>query len=127
MDKELEKKYELLTNILYINMWGEAQRHNNTIYITNVDDSVESKICIKIAMAVNQIHNVNIIVDCGIINYIKILRKYKILFKNKIFKRVPNVKGLPTFAWLYDISDAQGAPREIWNDIWEYINEDYHE
>ena len=127
MDKELTQKYELFTNILYINMWGEAQRNNNIIYISEINPGVvESDVCLKIANAVAQIHNVKIVFKSTAFNYFKILRKYKCLFKkDKIFIRVKNVdlSARSYNQWLYDISDAQGAPREIWKDIWEYINE----
>lgn len=124
MDKELEKKYSLLTNILYINMWGEAQRHNNNIYITGVADNIESKICIKMAITVSQMHQTKVILNCGIWQYIHILREYNSLFKNKLFGRMRNNEsGRHVNEWLDDISDAQGAPHEIWKEVWEYINE----
>ena len=120
--------YERLTNILYINMWGEAQRNNNIIYINRIIPGVvESDICLDIAHKVAQIHNVKVGFKCGIFEYIKILKKYKYLFKkDKPFIRIkekdmdPNARYFNT--WLFDVSDAQGAPREIWKDVWEYIN-----
>ena len=126
MDKELEKKYDLLSNILYINMWGEAQRNNNLIYIEKVSPGVvESDVCLKIASVVAQIHNVKVVFKCSPLEYFRILRQYKCVFKkDKPFIRVKNVElsARSYSKWLYDISDAQGAPREIWKDVWEYIN-----
>lgn len=133
MDKELEKKYNLLTNILYINMWGDAQRNNNTIYINRIIPGVpESDICVRIASIVARTHNVKVAFKCGFFEYLKVLKEYKYLFKkDNPFIRVkekdmdPNARYFNT--WLFDVSDAQGAPREIWRDIWKYLNEDSNE
>lgn len=123
MEKELIQKYELLTNILYINMWGEAQRHDNNIFIMDVEDNIESKLCIKIAVTVAQMHKVTIVLDCSFWQYLHILKEYKSLFRNKLFVHArDHMAGRPVDEWLYDISDAQGAPREIWKEVWEYIN-----
>lgn len=123
MEKELTQKYELFTNILYINMWGEAQRHDNNIFIMNVEDNIESKLCVKIAVTVAQMHKVTVVLDCSFWQYLRILKEYKCLFRNKLFVLARNhFAGRPVNEWLDDISDAQGAPHEIWKEVWEYIN-----
>lgn len=124
MEKELIQKYELFTNILYINMWGEAQRHDNNIFIKGIKDNIESKLCIKMAVTVAQMHKINIVLDCSLWQYLRILKEYKCLFRNKLFVLAHNsCAGHYVDEWLGDISDAQGAPREIWKDIWDYLNE----
>lgn len=121
----MENKYQIynnLTNVLYINMWGEAQRNNNIIYITNIENNIESKLCIRIARTVAQLNNVKVGVDCGFFTYIYILAKTKNLFKNKLFIRTSKGQGRAVEDWLQDVSNAYNEKPEIWHKVWEYLN-----
>lgn len=120
---ENENKLARFTEILYINMYGEGARNNNIINIGEFNpDYITSKVCLRIANSVAGLFNYKIKLGCGFFQYIKFLIHNKIIFKNNLYIWDKEKSGRPAWEWLSDISDANRENINIWNDVWEYLN-----
>lgn len=119
-----EGKISKLTEVLFINMFGEGARNKDVIYISDFDrNKVESKVCLRIAMSVASLYNYKVSIGCGIFQYWKVLRENKIpLFKNKRLVRNKINFGRKAIDWVGDISNAFGEDISVWNDVWEHLN-----
>lgn len=121
---EETKLFDELIGVLFINMYGDAQR-NGAIEIGMFNpDNIPSKITMDIALKVSGIYDTKIGIKC--LNFFEYL-KTKIIYKD-LFRKNPTiyrVKGncRPVYKWLGDITDAQHLDYSIWEDVWEYINE----
>lgn len=119
-----QKLFNELIGVLFINMYGDAQR-NGAIEIGIFNpDNIHSKITMDIALKVSGIYDVKVGVKC--LSFFKYL-KTKIIYKD-FFKRKPTiyrVKGncRSVYDWLGDITAARHIGCDIWYDIWEYMNE----
>ena len=120
-----DNKLARLTEILYINMFGEGARNNNIINIGEFNpDNINSKICLRIAQSVGGLFGYKIKLGCSFFNYIKFLIKEKKLFKNKTYIWDRKNSGRPSLEWLSDISDAFKEDIKIWNKVWEYLSDE---
>lgn len=118
-----DNKLATLSEILYINMFGEGTRNNNIIEIGEFHpDLTTHKACLRIAQSVAGLFNYKIRLGCDFFTYIKFLYKEKKLFKNNLYLWDRKNKGRPVWQWLTDISDAYGENMAIWNRVWEYLN-----
>lgn len=120
---ENENKLAKFTEILYINMYGEGSRDNNIINIGEFNPNyLDGKICIRIADSVAALFNYKIKLGCTFFQYINFLIHEKKLFKNNRYIWDRRNNGRPAHKWLSDISDANKENFEIWNNVWEYLN-----
>ena len=113
-----------MSEILFINMFGEGSRNQNKIDISGFNyKEVESKVCLRMAMSVASLYNYKVGIDCGRIEFLKVLWDNRILFKKKR-RLVRNKKGIGRSAkvWLLDISKAFNEDIAIWERIWEHLN-----
>lgn len=118
-----ENKLAKLTEILYINMFGEGSRNSNIINIGSFSpDSINGKVCLRIAQSVSGLFGYKIKLGCSLFSYIKFLIKEKKLFKNKFYIWDRKNSGRSALKWLSDISNAYGEDINIWNKVWEYLN-----
>ena len=120
---ENENKLAKFTEILYINMYGEGARNNNIINIGEFNpEYTTSKVCLRIANSVAGLFNYKIKLGCSFFQYIKFLIHNKKIFKNNLYIWNREKNGRPAWEWLSDISDANKENINIWNDVWEYLN-----
>ena len=121
MEQELFAK---MSEVLFINMFGEGSRDNNIINISNFNyKEVESKICLKIALSVASLYNYKVGIDCGKLEFWKVLWENKLLFRKKrrLIRNKESI-GRSAKVWLLDISKAFEKDIAIWERIWEYLN-----
>lgn len=120
---EHKNKLAKLTEILYINMYGEGSRDNDVINIGEFNPNcLDSKICIRIANSVAALFNYKIKLGCSFFHYINFLIHEKKLFRNNRYVWDRKNSGRPAHKWLSDISEANEENFEIWSDVWEYLN-----
>lgn len=118
-----EGKLARVSEVLFINMYGEGRRDNNAIYITDFKrNNVESKVCFRIALSVASLYKYKVFIECGIVDYFRVLIENKMLFKNRKVYRNRVGYGRSAEAWTRDISNALGEDKSIWDDVWEYLN-----
>ena len=121
---EETKLFNELIEVLFINMYGDAQRSGAIEIGVFNPDNIYSKITMDIALKVSGIYDVKVGVKC--LSFFKYL-KTKIIYKD-FFKRKPTiyrVKGncRSVYDWLGDIISARHIGYDIWNDVWEDMNE----
>lgn len=119
-----QKLFNKLIEVLFINMYGDAQRSGAIEIGVFNPDNIPSKITMDIALKVSGIYNTKIGVKC--LSFFKYL-KTKIIYKD-LFRKNPTiyrVKGncRPVYEWLGDIANARHLDYSIWEDVWEYMNE----